>query len=138
MPRAVVLTNRVIWAALLAGQLATVAGLAYLSRVLPLPAHPPLRHPRVLVAIDGTMLALGIATVVVAGVIGFRGATTDVEIRARYSNRMVVAMAALESSSFVGIILAFQSGDFWPLGVVPVLSAAVQLTLFPRRRVAAG
>ena len=137
MPGAVVMTNRVIWAALLGGQIATAAVLAFVSRV-GRPAHPPLPPWPVLLGIETGLLAFGIVAVVVARVIGFRGTVTDAAIRARYGLRMIVPMAALESSSFAGIIFAFLSGHAWPLGVVPVIAAATQVTLFPQRRVTAG
>ena len=134
IPRSVVMTNRIIWGALLLGQLSTAAVLA---GVVAQGKGPPTPPPNLLlmVGIDAGLLAVAIVVVVVVRAIGFRGASGDAAVRARYSTGMIVPMACLEGASFLGIIVAFLSGHLLPAGIVPATALAIQLTLFPRARV---
>ena len=132
IPPGQVLANRVIWAALLAGQVVAAAALGFVVSRGDRAPQPPAIPTTVVTTITGAMLVFAVVMVVGARAIGFRGATTDQAIRARYGTRMILAMAPLDGASFTGIVLAFTTGHALPVGIVSAVALALQLTLFPR------
>ena len=129
IPRSLVITNRIIWSAMLAGQVATAATLAFVTPKGNRP--PPALTPPAVLAVTGALLAVAIVSVVVMRARGFRGATTDQAIHARYGTRLVVAMAPLEGASFTAMILGLVTGHAMPAGILAVVAFAIQLTLLP-------
>jgi hypothetical protein len=132
LPRGSVATTRVIWAAMILGQLATAFVLATLTVRGQSPKGP---HPSddVMIMIAGAMLlAAVVVTFVVREFFRFDTVTGEAGIRGRYAMRTIVPMAVLEAASFTGMILVFLCGKWMPVGIVPVAALVIQLALFPR------
>ena len=133
LPWPVVLVNRLVWSALVAGQIAFAGvtavvlangggGGARLGRVAP-----------AAVAVDVVLLAVG----VVAAVVCRRWPVPADHPAAACRGNLILPMAILEAASLFGLALWLVSGTAWPTVLVPAGAVLVELTLWPRRRVRA-
>ena len=133
LPTGVVVVNRVIWAALVAGQVVFAVVLAI---VLANGGGPGAMRtvPTPVVAVDVVLLAVG---VVAAAACRRRGVTAGEAgvVRQQYARNVIVPMAVLEGASLFGLAVVLMSGQWWPIGLVPAASVLVQLTVWPRRTV---
>jgi hypothetical protein len=131
VPPGVVMTSRIIWAALVMGQLVFAVVTIVLQRQGA--AHQQDDLPILpLTAIDGGMLFMGIVATVFVPRLMIDPDADDGTLRGKYTTAMIIPMAVLEGASFAGLVFVFITGLWWPLGVVPAISLLVQLTLFPR------
>ena len=134
LPWLAVATHRVIWAALVAGQVAAAVVFAIVLNNGDAP-----RAPRVVegpgVVVSGVLLLLALVVTVIIRRRGVRGMTEPSAIRRRYGRNLLVPMALLEASSFFALCLIFVTGRWVPTVAVPATSLVVQLLLFPRRTV---
>jgi hypothetical protein len=130
VPPAVVMTNRIIWAALLMGQLVFVAVIFVLHQQGTI--HRAELPILVLVAVDASALFMGIGATLFVPRLMIDPDTDEQTFRGKYATAMLIPMAILEGASFAGLVFVMLTGQWWPLGVVPAISLLVQLTLFPR------
>ena len=134
LPRGMVLTNRIIWCAMVIGELSTAIVLGTLAVRGQGPRGNAL-DPRVADAVAFGLLASAIGVAVAAPrLLRFGSLTDEAAIRQRYANRMIIPMAALEAAAFAGMVFVFLSGRWIPIGIVPVVAIVLQATAFPRGR----
>ncbi len=129
VPAKMVLANRVIWAAMLSGQV-VFAFVAVSVRQ----ADPPRRLPVPAVAwvtIDAGLMAAAVGICLAFGRRAFR---SDAEMAQKYGPANILPLGALEAASFFGLVGVLFTGAAWPLGVVPAISFVTQLLRFPPSR----
>lgn len=118
-----------MWAAILLGQVAFAAVLWIVHPQDKMPHQAQLLTP--LLAVAAAALVLGVAAAVV-----LRARRVEDLPEPRLGQwllvRMVVPMALLEGGSLVGLIGVMLVGSWWPMGLAPAISVAVQLLLFPQ------
>ena len=130
VPPAVVLSSRIIWAALVMGQL------VFAVVIIVLRNQGAIRQNNlpiaVLAAVDMLALLMGIAAALIVPRLLIDPDADDQTLRGKYVSAMIVPMAILEGASFAGLVFVLLTGQWWPLGVVPAVSLLVQFSLFPR------
>jgi hypothetical protein len=137
LPRGMVLTNRIIWFAMVIGELSTAIVLGTLTAQ---GQGPRGTHPGepLMAGIAFGLLAIAFAvSLVVPRVLRFGDTGDEAALRQRYAARMIVPMAALEAAAFVGMVFVFLIGKWMPIGIVPVAAIVLQVTAFPRGRLPA-
>jgi hypothetical protein len=80
------------------------------------------------------LLGAAAVTFVVRRFFRFENLGSEAGIRARYTKRTIIPMAALEAAGFAGMIFVYLLGKWMPIGIVPVIAIVIQFALFPRRR----
>jgi hypothetical protein len=133
LPTSVLWANRIIWCALVAGQIAFAVAVGISLANGGGAGHR--MSPTVLTLVGGAILAMGMVLAVVGR---FRGVATSGDprqLRRSAIRGLILPMAVLESAGCFGIGAILVTGSWWPIAVVPGLSLLVQLWLFPKRTV---
>ena len=136
MPRAFVRTQRVLWAAMVLGQVAFAGLVGY--RVTTAGASvSPAAVPAVAPAIGVGVLIVGVAAAAASRLVGFAGVdgADDVAVRRRYAAVTVVPLAILEAATFFSLVLIFVTGRWNPTALVAGVGLVAQVALFPPDRV---
>jgi len=130
IPPEVVRNCRIIWAALVLGELVFVA----VTVVLQLQGARRQNNLPVLLLAVADVLAFfgGIILALVARRVMADPEADEHTLRAKYAITTLIPMACLGGASFTGLALVMLTSRWWPLGVVPAISVLVQLPLFPR------
>ena len=133
LPRGVLWVNRIVWGAMLIGQVVAAVALAVVATSSR--PRPTATNPSALLAANAILLGVGLVAVFAVRAWGFRGTGTDVAIAARYRIRLIIPMAALEGAGLLGIVAAFSAHHLMPTGLIAAVAVAVQVALFPRSAV---
>lgn len=128
-PRQAILVQRVIWAALLVGQLAFLAVIWFLLKSGNVSLQPATGH--LLFLVSAAMLAgmLPIAWLIRRAMI--RPGSDGLVSTGAYGTGNIVFYAMCEGPSFAGLIGILLGGVFWPNLIVPLIAMAAQILHFP-------
>jgi hypothetical protein len=119
---------RIIWAALLMGQLAFLVALV----VVILPGQHSAHPQPILFWIDLAMLLTIVPVTFLIRMMIFRRAETESGIPASaYTTGNIIFWAGCEGVSFAGLVFAVLNGSLWPTIVIVVIAVALQLMTFP-------
>ncbi len=128
-PQRALLVQRIIWTALLMGQLVFLAIICFLLKSGNMTLQPATGH--LLFLVSAAMLAamLPIGWLIRRQIIQ-AGSDGLVAVSA-YSTGNLIFYAMCEGPSFAGLIGILIGGSFWPNLVVPLIAMAVQALHFP-------
>jgi hypothetical protein len=136
LPAPVVLTTRIIWAAIIMGQLCFAGVIVFLQHQGSL--HPATLPLNIMIPIDAMMLAFAIAMGWLAPRFLINRKTNDPVPRRVYIIANIIPLACHEAATFFGLIMVMLSTHWWPAGVIPAVSIVLQLLRFPRAVIRGG
>ena len=137
-PAQALLTVRILWAAMIAGQLIFAVVALVLIRTPDAAARPELGR---------TLSYVGVAAFCVAVPLGLQlrarvyrlGTATEASQPGpvpptAYVQGNVLHLALCEGAGFIGLVAVLLGGKIWPAAIVPALALAVQVLNFPTGR----
>jgi hypothetical protein len=128
LPPAAVMTSRIIWAALIAGPVVFAILIPFIHADAPMDAV----MLNVMLAVDVVMFVVGLGFVLLLPRF-FGQRQLDDQARVLQTRTvMLIQMAFMEGVIWIGLVLVFLSGKWWPGAIVPAIAMVVQLTRFPR------
>ena len=130
-PRRALMMIRIIWFALIFGQIAFLGVLALI--ILPNQRGPRPQPMPILVWVNvGMLVTIVPAMFVIRAAIFRRGEVAGSGIRASaYSTGNIVFWAACEGVSMFGLVIAMINGSLWPTLVIVVIALSLQAITFP-------
>jgi hypothetical protein len=135
-PKQALLTMRIIWGAMLMGEIAFLTVL--MTVVLPARKDPP-NVQRVLVITSAIMLATVIPVAFFVRSAIFNRARTEGGIPAGpYATGNIIFWAACEGTTFFALVAALLNGSLAPTVYFAAVAIAVQVTAFPSASKLAG
>jgi hypothetical protein len=130
-PRDPVLNTRIIWAALLAGQvLFAVVAATLVGQGQDRQADPKLESLLSYVALGFLACGALIGYLVRAKIFAAGRSNDGISPRA-YVSGTVILLAMLEGPSLLGIVAGMLGGSLWPAALAPLASIAIQIVNFP-------
>jgi hypothetical protein len=122
------ITNRIIWLALILGQVS----FGVIIATVILPSHPPVRPQPVLVWVNLFLLVTEVPVMFVIRMLIFRRGTVDGRIRpAAFGTGNIVFWAGCEAVSFFGLIIVVLTGSWWPTIAIVGVALGLQAITFP-------
>ncbi len=131
LPAATVMTGRIIWAALIAGPVVFAILILFIHADAPMDAV----MLNVMLAVDVVMFVVGLGLVVLLPRFLRKRPLDDQAKTSQIRTVMLIQMAFMEGVIWIGLVLVFLSGKWWPGAIVPAIAMLVQLTRFPRATV---
>ncbi len=124
----VLITNRIVWLALILGQVS----FGVIIATVILPSHPPVRPQPVLVWVNLFMLVTEVPVMFVIRMFVFRKGTVDGGIRpGAYGTGNIIFWAGCEAVSFFGLIVVVLTGSWWPTILFVGIALGLQALTFP-------
>ncbi len=130
-PKQALIVIRVIWAALLVGELAFAGVVAV--QIAQGKFRPQATPIMLLVMIQGIMMAVMVpVTFLVRKIIFSKGRNEQGAVKPQaYNSGNIIFWAGCEGSAFFGLIIALMYGTFWPSGVLVGIAMGLQALSFP-------
>ena len=136
-PASSLLVNRIIWGALIMGQVAFMSAQMIILRQPQNGARPPISADMlmVFVIVNAVMLATIIpVTFFIRSLIFKRARNAEGVIPPQaFSTGNIIFWAGCEGCSLFGLVVAFLNYSFWPTIVFVAIALACQVATFPRR-----
>jgi hypothetical protein len=132
-PKAALLTNRVIWAALILGQ---VFFMVVMGVIFSQGKDAPTRPEPILIIVNAAVLAAFFLVALFARVMIFQKARRGQMPAAQaFSTGNIIVLAACEAGSFFGLVICLMNHAFGPSMWVVAVALALQVVNFPRKAV---
>ena len=127
-PRRALATMRIIWGAIILGQLVFLAVLilVIMPKQQPHPAQPVLVWMNLILLVTAVPMTFGLRQ------LAFRKTQVEGRIPAAvYSRANLIFWAGCESVSFFGMVVAMLNDTLWPTIVVVIIAMVLQVLTFP-------
>ena len=133
LPPRVVLKARIVWAAMIVGQVFFAIVIAVIrSQQTP----PPVNLPTGLLnAIAAAVLGGAAVLGLVLGALIIKRDADGPALGTQYLSAKVISMALLEAPSLFALVIVFLTGRWWPTALISAVAIALQLSKFPRASV---